>query len=365
MHDDYLEAVSNMLISCGGLVAGQSVLIVQEPPGAGYHDPRLSAVVASGARRLGLRPMHHTAPSSLNPGPPEDSLAAAMEQADLTVFLARRGDQMRFSHSKTSHKALVCYAVDLAMLRSDFGTVPHAAMVALRNTIDRFLWRAGHIHVACPLGTDYWGRVDALHPEPSDTQTLRFPLSVHSPLPAAGFAGRIVQAGFLVGTGSRYYRPYACPLNSPIAINCKGHEILSFDGAADDVARAQAHYAAIAQMFGLQKRFLHSWHAGIHPGCQFENPAGTNFERWSGSAFGNPRLMHMHSCGAYPPGEISLNLLDPTITVDGIALWDKGNLRPERLPEGPALLAVYPDLARALYAPARACGAVHDQLCFA
>jgi hypothetical protein len=365
MHDDYLTAVSNMLISCGGLDAGQTVLIVQDPPGVGYHDPRLNDVVTRVAKHLGFSTLHHTEASSQNPGPPEGRLAAEMQQADLTVFLARRGDQMRFSQSQTGQIALVCYAVDLAMLRSGFGTVPHAAMVALRNTIDRFLWRASHIHVACPLGTDYWGRVRTAHNKPSDTQTLRFPLSVHSPLLAAGFAGRIVQAGFLVGTGSRYYRPYACPLNKPIAINCKGHEILSFDGVADDVARAQAHYAAIAQMYGLQKRFLHSWHAGIHPGCQFDNPAGSNFERWSGSAFGNPRLMHMHSCGAYPPGEISLNLLDPTITVDGIALWDKGKLRPERLPEGPALLAAYPKLARALHAPARACGAVHDQLCFA
>ena len=109
---------------------------------------------------------------------------------------------------------------------------------------------------------------------------------------------------------------------------------------------------------------MHSWHAGSHPGCAFADPAGANLERWSGAAFGNPRLMHLHTCGAEPPGEMSLNVLDPTITLDGVALWEAGRLHPDRVPGGAEILSAHPDLAALYAAPAQACGARAQGLMF-
>ena len=184
----------------------------------------------------------------------------------------------------------------------------------------------------------------------------RFPKSVFSPLCASGFSGKVVQAGFLVGTGSQYYQPYAIELNAPLTVQIQGNHIAGFEGSAEDIGVAKAHYTRVANRFGIDPYFVHSWHAGIHPGCEFRNPASASFERWTGGAFGNPRLVHVHTCGAYAPGEISLNVLDPTIQIDGALVWENGQLYPERIAGGAKILDTYPDLRAAFEAPAQDCG---------
>ena len=69
-----------------------------------------------------------------------------------------------------------------------------------------------------------------------------------------------------------------------------------------------------------------------------------------------PRLLHVHTCGAYAPGEICWNLLDPTITLDGVALWSDGRLHPDRIPGGAAVLDGCPELAALFAQPATAVG---------
>lgn len=41
------------------------------------------------------------------------------------------------------------------------------------------------------------------------TGVSRFPMPVFTPLPAAEFSGIVALPGFLAGTGSLYYQPYA------------------------------------------------------------------------------------------------------------------------------------------------------------
>ena len=94
----------------------------------------------------------------------------------------------------------------------------------------------------------------------------------------------------------------------------------------------------------------------MHPACAFNAPASACFERWSGAAFGNPRLLQFHTFGKYPPGEISLNIVDPTVCVDGEKIWEVGVLHPERLPSGAKLLAEFPSLKRVFDNPAKNSG---------
>ena len=101
---------------------------------------------------------------------------------------------------------------------------------------------------------------------------------------------------------------------------------------------------------------MHSWHAGIHPACTFQGRAHDNLERWSSSAFGNPRLLHFHTCGAYAPGEICWNVVDPTVIADDVAVWQDGMLQIGDLPGGAALLADHPDLAALFATPLRDIG---------
>ena len=57
-----------------------------------------------------------------------------------------------------------------------------------------------------------------------------------------------------------------------------------------------------------------------------------------------------------PPGEISWNVIDATITIDEITFWDKGIFHAERLPDGPDILRRYPSAAEVFSDPARAIG---------
>ena len=78
---------------------------------------------------------------------------------------------------------------------------------------------------------------------------------------------------------------------------------------------------------GIDPDAIHSWHAGIHPACAYEREAARDPNHWSNTVFTNPRFLHVHTCGAYPPGEICWMVLDHTVKVDGVALWETGRLR--------------------------------------
>jgi len=73
-----------------------------------------------------------------------------------------------------------------------------------------------------------------------------------------------------------------------------------------------------------------------------------NLTRWSGSAFGNPRYLHFHTCGNYAPGEICVSVFDPSIAVDGVTLWRNGTLKFADAPEVRQLQNRYPGI-RALF----------------
>ncbi|MDP3523641.1 MAG: hypothetical protein Q8S27_03605, partial [Hoeflea sp.] len=270
------------------------------------------------------------------------------------------GDQLRFNAELSSVRPIVCYALDREMLGSPFGRAPYRAFVALKACIDTALARASTIRVTCPLGTDFSGPGVAFPGTVGDVSVARFPMSVFTPAPAAAYRGRVAQAGFLVGTGSRYYEPYGVALSNTLFIAFDGNRITGFEGDADDVETARRHYAFVADRFGIERDFVHSWHAGIHPGCAFPGQAGDNLERWSGAAFGNPRLLHVHTCGAYAPGEICWNVVDPTIRIDGVAVWENGRLHPERVPGGAEILAAEPLVAAAFASPAQAIGLAPD-----
>ncbi|MEP4198379.1 MAG: hypothetical protein ABJL99_22380 [Aliishimia sp.] len=360
VEDDPKNALSlgvhNLLINCANCQPGQKVLLVHETENDGYFDPNLVGEIAHVAAQLGMITECFNVPFKPIVTDPCDVLGAKMAASDCTIFLARLGDQIRFREKYASKTQIICYALDCAMLSSPFGTLNYAGIDTLKQLIDRALSRAKHIRVTCPAGTDFIGRSSTLDAQYPDVTRKRFPVSVFAPMPMANFSGRVAQRGFLTGTGSNYYAPWSCEVADTLFVNFEANRITGFEGTLKDVAAAKAHYDSVSRKFNLDAHYVHSWHAGIHPGCEYKEPAAINMERWSGSAFGNPRLLHLHTCGDYPPGEISLNVLDPTILIDDIAVWDAGILHPHRIPGGAELLAANPDMATAFANPATRVG---------
>lgn len=356
LNPDFRAGAKNLLQTCGGLAAGDRLLIVSEDQGHGYYDRALAGEVADCARELGIEVTLSTAPFDPMGERMSAGLQAAMAAADRTLFLSRSGDQIRFGREMPGGRPIMSYALDHEMLSSGFGWANYRGFVAMKDAVNTLMARAGEIRVTCPLGTDFSGPGAAFPETGADVSVDRFPMLVFAPIPVVGFSGVIVQEGFLVGTGSKFYDPYGCALQRPIAIRFEETRLREISGAPDDVAAAKAHYQHVGRMFGLDPFTMHSWHAGIHPGCAYRGPAAEDFERWSGSAFGNPRLLHVHTCGDYAPGEISLNVLDPTITVDGVAVWSTGRFDPAKVPGGAEILARYPCIRSVFENPCREVG---------
>jgi hypothetical protein len=345
----------NLLRNCAHAAAGDRLLIAYEPPEYGYFDAKAVGVVTRAAESLGLRvdPVN-VGFNPDNPHLPAD-LLARFEAADIILFLARLGDQLRFSEMPQGKTIIVSFALTRELFGSGFANGHHAAFLDLKSAVNEALDRAEHVRLTCPLGTEITGRPEMnLTPE-GDTTILRFPMSVFTPVPAHSFSGRAAMT-FLTGTGSKYYDDYSPEFSAPVFALMENGRLTGFEGTAKDVARANAQYDRVSGMFGIDRNFVHSWHAGIHPGCGYPWDMRQNYERWGGAAFGNPRILHFHTCGAYAPGEISWNIIDPTIEVDGVVLWETGVFRADRLPGGPAILARYPCVAALFDAPDRDIG---------
>lgn len=350
------KGAQNLLSNCAELKDGDRLLIVVEDASPHYYHPALASAITATAREMGIRVEQRKVPFIAEVTAPDQALQKAMASADRTLFLARMGDQLRFSETLVKARPVVSYVLDTDMLGSAFGWAHHRAFVALKDRLNAALANARHIRVTCPLGTDYEGPGTGLPDAAPDVSVARFPMSVFTPVCASTYSGQIAQAGFLTGTGSTYYAPYTVALDGILVVHFEKGRITGFSGSRADVSCAKAHYAAVARQLGIDADCVHSWHAGIHPGCAYQQQAAASPERWSGAAFGNPRILHVHTCGHYAPGEISLNIIDPTIALDGVHVWDSGRLYPQRVDGGAEILAKYACAALAFSNPARTIG---------
>lgn len=312
----------NLLVNCAGVRAGHRVLVIHEDPALGWFDAEAPAAVARVARMLG-------AEVALFPvGGPEDGpppgLARAQDAADVEIFFARIGDQDRFCDSRAARTCVVSYARTAEVLASAYGTRDHAAMIARRDTANRALAGAGQIRITCALGTDLAG--PGLAQIPPDVSVRRFPMCVPAPVSAAGFSGRVALSGYLTPTGSRAYRPEWLALPDVVFASVERGRIAGFDGPADLVDAVRAHHEHVAGLFGIDPWVVHSWHAGLHEGCPLDLEPAANPDLWSNTVFGHPGWLHLHTCGAYAPGEICWMVAHPTVTLDGRPAWQDGRL---------------------------------------
>lgn len=341
----------NLLMNCAQARPGETVLIAHEPADLGYYDNRVVDCVASAAEGLGM------VAKSLNVGFDSqaralpDEVVQAFDSADVIVFFARLGDQLRFSQMPEGKRIVVSYALCPDMLGSGFGTAHHDAFLRLKDAVNSAIASAENVHVTCPRGTDYIGQPQLKLTTGSDTTIRRFPMSVPTPIPAHSFSGRVAMPGFLTGTGSQYYTPYTVEFQGEVFALFEQGRLTGFEGDAESVAVANRHYDHVADSLGIDRDFVHSWHAGIHPGCGFPGMARDSYERWGGAGFGNPRVLHFHTCGGYAPGEISWNVIDPTVTLDGVKLWDNGRLRVDNLQESSEIMDMFPCAAQTFARP--------------
>lgn len=324
--EDLADGARNLLVNCAGAKTGDTVLIVHEDPALGWYDIAAPKAVADLARRLGMEVSLKMVGGPDKSGRLSDDVLAEMSQHDQTVFFARIGDQGRFTIQHAGRPAIMSYAINADMLASPFGRFDYQAFIDLKEAINRTLDEAEAIRIVCDEGTDLSGYSDKQDDGPEDVAVKRFPMGIYKPVSTTFFSGKVAITRYLTPTGSRSYQPACLAIEGTVHAIVEGNRIVRFEGETEAVAAVQDHYARVADAFGIEPMFVHSWHSGMHPACAYPYPADENPDRWSNTVFPNPRLLHFHTCGAYPPGEICWMILDALVEVDGTPLWNKGEL---------------------------------------
>ncbi len=351
MDRDLFEGARNLLVNCAEMQADESLLVLHEDAALGWYDGALPRALAMAAERLGLRTtlMQVAEPRADLELPP--SIAAAMADHDQTVFFARIGDQSRFRQQLTEKAPVMSYVREAAGLASMYGRFDHRAFLDLKAALNYVYDNAAQIRITCPLGTDLSGRALVDPSGPEDVSIKRFPMGVYKPISCAGFSGRVALSRYLVSTGSRSYSPDSAAFGGVVFAMVEGNRITAFEGPAESVATIETHYKAVSDLFAIEPLFVHSWHSGMHPACSYPGRADDNPDRWGNTAFTNPRLLHFHTCGAFPPGEISWTLIDPQVDVDGVVLWRAGRLNLEANDVIRHVFATWPGLTKLFSQP--------------
>jgi hypothetical protein len=345
----------NLLSKCANLQADESLLIICEDPSLGWYDSKTPEFIAETARKMGL------SPTIMFVGKPENDLdpkvVEAIDDNDCTIYFARIGDQDRFAQLPPGKRSVMCYIRDIEMLGSQYGQASYPAFREVKNAVDDVLLNAEQIEITCPLGTRYIGSAtNKARKNKTDVSVLRFPLGVPLPLDASKFSGTVALSHFLTPTGSKSYHPASVKLEGVTYAEVNDGKITGYRGDQRQIGKIEAQYDMVSKKFNIERNIVHSWHAGIHPGCDYLTKAADDPDRWSNTVFTNPRFLHFHTCGDYAPAEICWMVLDPTISVDGEKLWDNGRLELNHFIQTRSCLNKWPELATLFENPSQGVG---------
>ena len=326
--DATLTSIRNILFNCAKLTQGDRILIISEDPSLGWYDKLTPELVTAEAKSQKI------SVTNLEVGEPDNSEKKEIENEvnkyDCTIFFARLGDQDRFDDKKFRKKRVMSYIRSAESLNSTFGTTPYEATVELKNTINEIFRNGKYVEITCPLGSKLSGNISIdSEEEKEDVSVLRFPMVVPKPVKADSLSGTILIDKCLTPTGSKVYQPAFVLINDPIKIEIKNGRIIEISGNPLDVKNFKSHYKNVANQFDIDENCVHSFHAGIHPGIEYNKPMKENPDKWSNTLFASPKFLHFHTCGNYAPGEICWMISDHTIKIDSVPLWENGQLIPE------------------------------------
>ncbi|MGB3313079.1 MAG: hypothetical protein WBB85_01605 [Albidovulum sp.] len=310
-----------------GAKAGETLAIIAEDPRLGIYDAAVPAVVADVADEMGIaaRIVPVGDHAGLDEIPAE--VARALTDCDHVLFHSRLGDTLRFSDVPGSATKTMSYALDIGVLGGPSCTVPHRVMERIRAAYDAQANRARQWRVTCPLGTDISGSQDierVAAGKAEDFTVTRYPVCAPRPLPCATASGVVAVANWLMASGNRKYPDDEVMLPEPVRAHIENGRIIGFEGPQSLVDKVRTQYRRVGDLFGLDPFFVHSWHAGMNPGCFYPLRATSGIERWGKVAFANPRYLHFHTCGNYAPGEIAWTLFDASAQLGGKDFWRDG-----------------------------------------
>ena len=328
------KGAHNLLCNCAGGKAGDRVLIAGESGPDPYYEPDLVQTVGEAAAELGMEP------DCLLADPPKSAtdfplnVAEAMRDADISVFLSRLGDRVRFAPLQGQGTKVMCYALSRAHLASAFGTTDHKATEAVLALLVGTISGASRYRIRTADGTDLVADLPVGEGESSliPFSLKLFPTMIFPPIRFSGLNGRLTVSRFVLSSSTRAYDDSVLMVPSPIRAAVEDGLITDFRGEAEMVGAFRSQCERAAALTGGDPYRLNSWHTGINPFTFYDRDPYADLERWGTVAYGSPRYTHIHAAG-HEPGDISIQLFDASIGFDDEWLWREGRFvfldRPE------------------------------------
>ncbi len=350
IEDAWRESADNLLLNCAALKPGQTVLVINEK--AVWAERAAIEFIEARARQLGAKVQSVWTGRPAGPDSIPAELSAAITAADITIFNHMMGAMLRFRPLAGSGIRVLNYATTGALLASDFCRVPYGVWMRASALIAKELNAARRWRITCPLGSDIAGAVPEAERVPAagtnaDGFALRtFPIGTHPPKSSLAASGRIA-VRWLVSSSLFDIGTQGLRLDDVIRLDIESGRIRHIDGAARTVAQATEFLEAIGKKRGKEGLIVNSWHIGVNPQAFSPWRDSDDLEAWMNLAHNNPRMLHFHAVGEAIPGDISLPLIDPTVEIDGRALWEKGQSMLFEQPSFRALAAEAPAAARA------------------
>ena len=332
--DDVRRGARNMLVDGCDMKAGDEVLILNEN---GITEPAAVDIIADEARKLGGRVHVMWTDTVKGPEDMPPSVVKAFESPDVTIFNHMIAGVLRMVPFNGRGMKMLNFLQTWDQLGSPFAHTPYKVWLEVLKNLGPRLGMAKSWRITCPLGSDFGGPVPqpgqspkADKPAKTDAKaagdgfTLRtFPLGVCQVFDSMQASGRLA-VRWLTPSGIHVFEPNGIALPSPVLIEIENGHITGFDGDAAAVSQLRAYMEKCGGEMGKEPYLVNSWHAGINPRCAVTAGPQQGLDQWMYMVHANPRIVHFHTIGAVQPGEMSIPVVDPTITFDGEKLWDQG-----------------------------------------
>jgi hypothetical protein len=317
-------AIDNLLLHCAKIKPAQRVLFINETDSPSVDRATVEAIAAR-ARELGAEVS--TIWASRVPGPDEipEHIVAGISASDVTIISHNLGGLLRLRPIPGNGIAVHNYAGTDAILDSDWTRVPYELWEFVGGAIAGDLKQRTSWHITCPRGTDIRGTVPAdnlKNAYPNVFSTRTFPIGTHQPFSASTANGTLAlqwlvsSANHDIGDGIK--------LDRPVVAEVRNGRIVDVSGRPADTSVARRFLENAGRLTNNDPYRLSSWHAGTNPQAFTAWSDVSHLARWQTLAHNNPRTLHFHVVGEATPGEISLPLIDPIVTLDGDTLWDRG-----------------------------------------
>lgn len=332
------EGARNLLVNCAGIQPGDKLLIIGEDGDEAYYDKSVCDLIAEAALGLGAQAEVLIAPDTNGPEDFPDSVSNAMQRASSTIFVARLGDQLRFCSLPGQGRKAMCCLPDIDYLADPFARNHYDILRRVNAAMESAIERAGTYRITCPRGTDVTASLGPVSDAAATDNRMTpfsvdlFPVMIFAPLTCTGMSGRLAMSHWLTTSSTRKYPDPVLKLDTTVTAHIERGRITRFEGDAAEVGRTRDHFERIGRLVGGDPMAVNSWHTGINPRTFYKERPEDNVERWGDMVYGSPRFTHFHACGS-DPGDISIMLLDATISFDGEEYWKDGRFvfldRPE------------------------------------